>query len=82
MTLKHLMVRLQFWSFMEYFFIAITPRSTLTLTGSICLGPVTMHGSQMKIPAEREQDFVWCVEQRNKKAYLKFDVRENRKNVE
>ena len=35
----------------------------------------------MKIPAEREQDFVWCVEQRNKKAYLKFDVDENRENM-
>ena len=41
-----------------------------------------MNESQMKIPAERGQDFVWRVEQRNKKAYLKFDVGENRENVE
>ena len=32
----------------------------------------------MEIPAERGQEVVWCVEQRNKKAYLKFDVGENR----
>ena len=38
---------------------------------------VTMNKSQMKIPAEREQDFVWHVAQRNKKAYFKFDVGEN-----
>ena len=43
---------------------------------------VTMNESQMKIPAEREQDFVWHVEQRNKKAYLKFNVGENWENVE
>ena len=36
----------------------------------------------MKIPAERGQDFVWCVKQRNKMAYLKFDVGKNRENVE
>ncbi len=35
----------------------------------------------MEIPAERGQDFVWRVEQRNKKTYLKFDVGENRENV-
>ena len=41
-----------------------------------------MNESQKKIPAERGQDFVWRVERRNKKAYLKFDVGENRENVE
>ena len=34
----------------------------------------------MEIPAGRGQDFVWCVEQRNK-TYLKFDASENRENV-
>ena len=43
---------------------------------------VTVNESQMEIPAERGQDFVWRIEQRNKKTYLKFDVSENRKNVE
>ena len=38
---------------------------------------VTMNETLMKIPAEREQDFVWCVKQKNKKAYLKFDVGKN-----
>ena len=37
---------------------------------------VTVNESQMKIPAERGQDFAWRVEQRNK-TYLKFDVGEN-----
>ena len=32
--------------------------------------------SQMEIPEERGQDFVWRVEQRNK-TYHKFDVGEN-----
>ena len=41
-----------------------------------------MNKSQMKILAEREQNFVWHVQQRNKKAYLKFDVSENWENVE
>ena len=45
-------------------------------------GGMMMNESQIKIPAEREQDFVWHVAQRNKKAYLKFDVSENRENVE
>ena len=31
----------------------------------------------MEIPAEREQDFVWRVEQRNKTTYLKFNVGKN-----
>ena len=43
---------------------------------------VTVNESQMKIPAERGQDFVWRVEWRNKKAYHKFDVGENQENVE
>ena len=43
---------------------------------------VTVNESQIKIPAERGQDFVWRVEQRNKKTYLKFDLGENRGNVE
>ena len=42
---------------------------------------MTVNESQMKIPAERGQDY-WHVERRNKKAYLKFDVGENRENVE
>ena len=37
---------------------------------------VTVNESQMEIPAERGQDFVWRLEQRNK-TYLKFDVSEN-----
>ena len=45
-------------------------------------GIVTVNESQMKIPAERGQDFVWRVEQRNKKTFLKFDAGENRENVE
>ena len=44
--------------------------------------PVTVNKSQMEIPAERGQDFVCRVEQRNKKTYLKFDVSENQENVE
>ena len=43
---------------------------------------VTVNESQMKIPAERGQDFIWRVERRNKKAYLKFDVGKNWENVE
>ena len=43
---------------------------------------VTVNESQTKIPGERGQDFVWHVEQRNIKAYFKFDVSENRENVE
>ena len=35
---------------------------------------VTVNESQMEIPAERGQDLVWRVEQRNKKTYLKFDA--------
>ena len=35
----------------------------------------------MEIPAERGQDFVQRVEQKNK-TYLKLDVGENRENVE
>ena len=42
---------------------------------------VTENESQMEIPAEKGQDFVWHVEQRNKKTYLKFDVGENWENV-
>ncbi len=42
---------------------------------------VTVNESQMEIPAERRQDFVWHVEQRNEKTYLKFNVGENRENV-
>ena len=42
---------------------------------------MTVNESQMEIPAERGQDFVWRVEQRNK-TYLKFDVGESRENVE
>ena len=40
MTLNHLMVRLQSWSLgnMEYPFINITPKSTLTWGGSTCNG--------------------------------------------
>ena len=38
---------------------------------------MTVNESQMKIPAERGQDFVRRVEQRNKKTYLKFNVGEN-----
>ena len=36
----------------------------------------------MEIPAEKEQDFVWRVEQRNKKIYLKFDVSEDQERVQ
>ena len=36
----------------------------------------------MEIPAERGQDFVWCVEQKNKKNYLNFDAGKNQENVE
>ena len=36
----------------------------------------------MEIPTERGQDFVWRVDQRNKKTYLKFDAGRNRENVE
>ena len=43
---------------------------------------MTVNKSQMEIPAEREQDFVWRVEQRNKKTYLKFDAVDNQENVE
>ena len=43
---------------------------------------VTVNESQIKIPAERGQDFVWHVKQRNKKTYLKFDAGENWENVE
>ena len=43
---------------------------------------VTVNKSQMEIPAEKGQDFVWCVEQRNKKTYHKFDAGENWENVE
>ena len=43
---------------------------------------VTVNESQVEITAERGQDFVWRVEQRNKKTYLKFDVSKNRENVE
>ena len=42
---------------------------------------VIVNESQMKIAVERGQDFVWRVEQRNKKTDLKFDVGENRENV-
>ena len=38
---------------------------------------VTVNESQIEIPAERGQDFVGQVEQRNKKTYLKFDAGEN-----
>ena len=38
---------------------------------------VTVNESQMKIPAERGKDFVWHVEQRNKKTYFEFNVGEN-----
>ena len=48
----------------------------------LCAVFVTVNESQMEIPAERGQDFVWRVEQRNKKAYLKFDTSKNRENVE
>ena len=43
---------------------------------------VTVNESQMEIPAERGQDFVWCVERRNKTTYLKFNVGENQENIE
>ena len=43
---------------------------------------LTVNESQMEIPAERGQDFVWHVGQRNKKTYLKFDAGENRENIE
>ena len=43
---------------------------------------MTVNASQMEIPAERGQDFVWRVEQRNKKTYLKFDAGENQENIE
>ena len=43
---------------------------------------VTVNESQMEIPAERGQDLVWHVEQRNKKTYLEFDAGKNRENVE
>ena len=43
---------------------------------------MTVNKSQMEIPAEKGQDFVWRVEQRNKKTYLKFDVVEGQENVE
>ena len=43
---------------------------------------MTVNESQMEIRAERRQDFVWRVEQRNKKTHLKFDVGENQENVE
>ena len=36
----------------------------------------------MEIPEERGQDFVWRLEQRNKKTYLKLDVDEGQENVE
>ena len=36
----HLMTRLQFWSFVQYPFIAITPRPTLTQSGSTCKSPI------------------------------------------
>ena len=42
---------------------------------------VTVNESQIEIPAERGQDFVWRVEQKNKKTYLKFDTGENGENV-
>ena len=45
-------------------------------------GIVTVNENQMEILAERGQDFVWLVEQRNKKTYLKFNVSENQENVE
>ena len=38
-TKLHLMVMLQFWG-MKYLFIAITPMSTLTRSGSTCQGPI------------------------------------------
>ena len=37
---------------------------------------VIVNESQIEILEERQQDFVWRVEQRNK-TYLKFDVGEN-----
>ena len=43
---------------------------------------MTEDESQMEIPAERGLDFVWRVEQRNTKTYLKFNAGENRENVE
>ena len=43
---------------------------------------VTVKEGQMEIPAEKGQNFVWRVEQINKKPYLKFDVDEGKKNVE
>ena len=43
---------------------------------------MTVNENQMEIPAERGQVFVWRVEQRNKKTYLKFNVSKNRENVE
>ena len=42
---------------------------------------MTVNQSQMEIPAEREQDIFLCLELRNKKTYIKFDVGENRENV-
>ena len=44
---------------------------------SCWLVSITVNESQMEIPVERGQDFVWRVEQRNKKTYLKFNVGEN-----
>ena len=41
-------------------------------TSNKCI--VTVKKSQMEILAEKGQDFVWHVEQRNKKTFLKFDV--------
>ena len=42
---------------------------------------MTVNKSQMDIPTERGQDFVWRVEQRNKTC-LKFNVGEGQENVE
>ena len=44
-----------------------------TTKGALNTTCVTVNENQMKIPAERGQDFVWRVEQRKKKTYLKFD---------
>ena len=48
----------------EDFFVGLT---MFVLLLPNCIGGVTVNESQMKIPAERGQDFVWRVEQRNKK---------------
>ena len=53
-----------------------------SLVWFINLTTVTVNKSQMEIPAERWQDFVWHVEQRNKKTYLKFNAGINQENIE